>query len=196
MKVVIMLCILAISTIAHADSAFQEAYAQGKKIASQQQNRVNGSIQQFKPESVFNNFTNHPKEANEYGGVQQRDNSLQTKAMNESSINPVAKDLTNNFNNRPQFKIDAKAEGMKTSLWMINHANDLIHGKSCKKIPICETTYEHKICHEQPSIRWFYCKKRLQVLVDSSLFLSLGPNTHKRMNEVEQAVVKHNRVGI
>lgn len=165
MRFVVLLSII-VSNLLYANTdSFQASYEHGARLAATQQGKVASSLQQFNPSSVFHDFTAHPKESNYY----QKDSLLKSKASDESKNNPMAITLKDNFNNRPQFKIASQSVNMKTSLWMLEHANDVIRGQSCKKIPICETIYETKTCQEQASIRWHFCQKRLQVNVDNQV---------------------------
>lgn len=173
-----ILFIMFLSFTAYAETnSFHGSYENGKTLAGEMQTKVLSSLQQFRPESVFNDFTKHPQEADSYGGVQQKEDPLKTKASHESATNPIAKTLSDNFSNRPQYKVDANTESMKNAQWLIDHAHDVTRGKSCKKIPVCETTYENNTCQEEASIRWYFCQKRLQVTVENQVHETHYPVT-------------------
>ena len=176
---VVYILLIFVSVAAYAeDSSFQSSYDSGKELAKNKHGSVLSSLQNFKPEAVFNGFTSQPNESKHYGGVQQSVDTLKSPiVVSEETQNPVAKTLRDNFGSRPQYKVDASADSIKNSQWMIDHANEVTRGKSCKKIPACETTYESKTCQEEASLRWYYCQKTLNVKVNNQVHESHYPIT-------------------
>lgn len=167
-----------VSLSVHAeDHSFQDFYENGKKIAQENNSKVFSSLQEFKPESIFNNFTDHPAESDNYGGVQQKEDPIKVKAREEAEVNPLARTLKDNYENRPQYKIDPNADNLKNSKWFIDNSDDLTHNQSCKQVPVCDTTYENTQCQEQASIRWHYCQKVLRVNVANQVHETHYPIT-------------------
>jgi conjugal transfer mating pair stabilization protein TraN len=149
-----------------ADTSFQYSYGQGKKLAEENHGSIGNALGQLNPNKLFDQFQEHPDQEKAYVGVLEETSSLNGQAIEEAKKNPVAIKLRDDFNNRPEYKVDTKSDTIKNSQWMIDHADEVTLGNSCKAVPVCETAYEYKQCQEEPSRRWFDCQKTLNVTVD------------------------------
>jgi conjugal transfer mating pair stabilization protein TraN len=173
-------------------STMDQSFQEGLKMGVAHLTQATSAMKQFDPNKTFDQYSEHPKEADLY-----KDDKtlLQEEAAKALPDHETAKSIQESYAERPTFMIDPNAPEMQKSKLIQNNAADIVNGISnefvdCNKQQTCTTTYETKVCEESPKLAHHYCKKTLNIDMNPH-----QTDTHYFLN-VSLSAKKHDYAGV
>ena len=131
-----------------------------------QANNVIENLNQFNPQTIFENYTDNPKETayrpSEKGDV------LKSQALNKVHRNSKARDLYQGIQNRLKLKQNSNSPEMSHAEKLLEQSDDVLKGGCYTVKDKCERQIVEKSCHESVSYQNKICYKPKDVIIQKS----------------------------
>ena len=159
---------LALTVIMSAAFADDKSFEEGIAAAAQHKQQTVETFKNFNAKETFKNYSELPKQASYYRGVDQTDSTIKDDAVAASDNNEVVKAVNQAKTNQKSIDKEALGNEIKRISQISDHADDIVRAISdefvdCTKKESCSTTYEEKQCEDAPNNIQQYCKKTLSV---------------------------------
>lgn len=173
------------------DSAVNLAKAEAENKKTDSYNEA----KKFDPTSVFGHYTDHPEQANYYGGVKQKNTRQMTMDSFQQKNSESGKEISATINQHPNYVISPTDPDIQHSQLIQSEADNIIHGVTsqyidCQPKQACQMHYETKQCTEAPQVIFQFCKEKLIVDV-----IAHEKDTHYAFNAY-LSVKDHHYAGI
>lgn len=129
-------------------------------------NTVIDNLSRFNPKTVFENYTDNPKEASINPG--EGNDVLKSKGLNEVSQNKKAAELYNHVQSRGKVSSNPNSSEMVEAEKILEQADDVLKGGCYKVKGECSRATTQKTCQEYLSYSSKQCQRQRNVSVKSS----------------------------
>lgn len=129
-------------------------------------NTVIDNLSRFNPRSVFENYTDNPKEASIEPG--EGEDILKSAGINEVNQNKKAAELYKHIQSRGKVQPNSESSEMKEAERLLEQADDVLKGGCYKVKDACKRTTTQKICQEFLSYTNRQCQKLRNVSIQTS----------------------------
>ncbi len=130
------------------------------------------AIDEFNPQSVFEQYSEQPKEQSYYQGEEQEHTDLSAQASQAIQNEPGAQIIVQEFG-KNKFEINSSSSVLTDSQLIQDESYAITHGQSNDKVtcdeqkPVCERKSHEEVCFQSRQLPDEECTKQLKVLVDS-----------------------------
>jgi len=139
------------------------------------------NLRHFNPGSVFEHYTDNPKEASIKPG--EGNDVLKSRGLNEVSRNKKAAELYNHVQSRGKVSPNPNSSEMVEAEKILEQADNVLNGGYYKVKGECKRTTSQKICQETLSYNSRQCQKLRKVSVQASTRTIRRKITRRHRNE-------------